>query len=107
MIRKVTVRRVPSHPPLSCRTEGGVTAALFLQRRRLAKAAMTSDLPLAGEMSGRTEGGCCPASVSDFSAHHGNDRRFPLIAEVFGTKPDPARRGSTPPHLPVSRRLPG
>ncbi|TIS49413.1 MAG: hypothetical protein E5W96_12710 [Mesorhizobium sp.] len=57
MIRKVTVRRVPSHPPLSCRTEGGVTAALFLQRRRLAKAAMTSDLPLAGEMSGRTEGG--------------------------------------------------
>ncbi|TIR66554.1 MAG: hypothetical protein E5X18_27820 [Mesorhizobium sp.] len=55
--------RTPSHPPLRCRAsppQGGrlaaPAAALFLLRRKLAKAATTSDLPLAGEMSGRTEG---------------------------------------------------
>ncbi|TIV46765.1 MAG: hypothetical protein E5V88_32165, partial [Mesorhizobium sp.] len=37
--------------------EGWREALPFLLRWRLAKAGATSDLPLAGEMSGRTEGG--------------------------------------------------
>jgi len=51
-------------PPLSCRTSpprGGRSAVWalrsILQHRQLAKAAITADLPLVGEMSGRTEGG--------------------------------------------------
>ncbi|TPJ92127.1 hypothetical protein FJ940_18565 [Mesorhizobium sp. B2-3-7] len=34
-----------------------IVGSLFLQRRRLAKAVMTANLPTRGEMSGRTEGG--------------------------------------------------
>ncbi|RWO56444.1 MAG: hypothetical protein EOS14_28080 [Mesorhizobium sp.] len=56
-------RPVGQHPPLACRPSppqggeiGSFNASPFLQRQSLAKAAMTSDLPLEGEMSGRTEG---------------------------------------------------
>ncbi|TPL20564.1 hypothetical protein FJ952_09915 [Mesorhizobium sp. B2-4-10] len=52
------------HPPLSCRTsppQGGRLAALSgfanFQRRRIGEAEKLPISPLAGEMSGRTEGG--------------------------------------------------
>ncbi|RWB70525.1 MAG: hypothetical protein EOQ50_24540 [Mesorhizobium sp.] len=56
--------RVPSHPPLSCRTsppQGGrsdvALAFANLQRRQKGGAQKLPISPLAGEMSGRTEGG--------------------------------------------------
>ncbi|TIV29205.1 MAG: hypothetical protein E5V90_13290, partial [Mesorhizobium sp.] len=61
------LRRVPSRPPLACRPSpplGGRLAAVapnsIPQRWRLAKAGATFDLPLVGEMSGRTEEGAVP-----------------------------------------------
>ncbi|TJV55759.1 MAG: hypothetical protein E5X80_33685, partial [Mesorhizobium sp.] len=55
---------VPSHPPLSCRTSpplGGrldvASGFANLQRRRKCGAPKLPISPLAGEMSGRTEGG--------------------------------------------------
>ncbi|TIO08028.1 MAG: D-alanyl-D-alanine dipeptidase, partial [Mesorhizobium sp.] len=57
----------PSHPPLSCRTsppQGGRSAASalrsLLRRWRLAEAVERVISLLAGEMSGRTEGGAVP-----------------------------------------------
>ncbi|AZO32677.1 hypothetical protein EJ071_08445 [Mesorhizobium sp. M1B.F.Ca.ET.045.04.1.1] len=60
----------PSHPPLSCRTsppQGGrlaVTSTFAnLKRCRTERGARASNLPLEGEMSGRTEGGAKELSV--------------------------------------------
>ncbi|RUU13480.1 hypothetical protein EOD23_04405 [Mesorhizobium sp. USDA-HM6] len=56
--------RVPSHPPLSCRTsppQGGRSDVAWdsanFQRWREGGASKLPISPLAGEMSGRTEGG--------------------------------------------------
>ncbi|TGP24493.1 hypothetical protein EN827_11040 [Mesorhizobium sp. M1D.F.Ca.ET.184.01.1.1] len=63
----------PSRPPLSCRTsppQGGrsdvIMAFANLRGCRISGAQKQPISPLVGEMSGRTEGGRCPADVSDF-----------------------------------------
>ncbi|RUZ80201.1 hypothetical protein EN943_04680 [Mesorhizobium sp. M7A.F.Ca.US.006.01.1.1] len=77
--------RVPSHPPLSCRTsppQGGRLRAQPLSPiSHFARRSGTPKLPispLAGEMAGRPEGGVqAPASLTPPSAPTANPRTAP------------------------------